>query len=366
MRPYTLLTGLLPTQPPPSPQTVKRVVLIRPCCIGDVVLATAALKALRGLYTHAHITWAVGGWSRRLVEGHDLLDAVLDTGPAANPARGPRGVLQFAQTLRRGNFDLAVSLVRSPWMSAAVLLSGVRYRAGLDSLGRGFGYNIRAGVDPAEPRHEAQIYLDAINQLGGETSDCYPNVPVRVDNREAIAAILAERGVTGAYVVINPNGGRNPGMIMDAKRWPPGNFAALADALVTQFGVSIVLLGGPDDTLTHDAVLAAMTHPATVFAGDLSFPQIAALAQGARGYIGNDTGLTHMAGAAGARTAMILGPSDPARYGPFTPPGQSITLWQPVDLHTGGVSAGTPTDWDWDRDGISADAVIAAVTAFLG
>ena len=54
-----------------------RIVFIRPCCIGDVVLATAALSALRAAYPGAHITWAVGGWSRHAIEYHPAVDAIL-------------------------------------------------------------------------------------------------------------------------------------------------------------------------------------------------------------------------------------------------------------------------------------------------
>ena len=109
-----------------------RIVLIRPCCIGDVVLATAALQALRRGYPDAHITWAVGGWSRQAVDYHPALDAVLDTGDAALPVQSLRGFWRFVRQIRAGDFDLCVSLVRSPLMSAAVWLSGIRTRAGLD------------------------------------------------------------------------------------------------------------------------------------------------------------------------------------------------------------------------------------------
>ena len=121
----------------------KRVVLILPCCIGDVVMATATLQALRRGWPEAHITWAVGGWSKQAVDHHPLLDAILDTGPAALPVKSPHGFVRFVSQLRGGHFDLAVSLVRSPLMSLAVRLSGIPQRAGLDSAGRGFGYNLR-------------------------------------------------------------------------------------------------------------------------------------------------------------------------------------------------------------------------------
>ena len=122
--------------------------------------------ALRQAYPDAHITWAVGGWSRRAIEHHPAIDAILDTGDAALPVKSVGGFWRFVRQLRAGNFDLAVSLVRSPLMSAAIWLSNIPQRAGLDSNGRGFGYTIRAKVNPTEAQHEAEIYLSVIAAMG--------------------------------------------------------------------------------------------------------------------------------------------------------------------------------------------------------
>ncbi len=225
----------------------QRIVLILPCCIGDVVLATAALCALRRAYPKASIVWAVGSWSKPAIEHHDLLDAVIDTGAEALPVRSPVGMLRFVRQLRAGRFDLAVSLVRSPLMSLAVLLSGIPQRAGIDSAGRGFGYTVRAQVDPNVPRHEAEIYLDVIRALGIDAANCYANVPVSEAGREAVRARLHERGMDGAYMVVNPAGGRNPGMVMDAKRYPPEQLAALVSRIAAAYRLQVVLIGGPGD-----------------------------------------------------------------------------------------------------------------------
>src|SRR5688572_1983202 len=115
MNPYPILSRLFPTRP--APFTPQRIVLVLPCCIGDVVLATATLQALRRGYPDAHITWAVGSWSKPAVEHHDLLDAVLDTGNDALPVRTPGGFWRFTRQLRDGHYYLLVSLVRSPLMS---------------------------------------------------------------------------------------------------------------------------------------------------------------------------------------------------------------------------------------------------------
>jgi ADP-heptose:LPS heptosyltransferase len=100
-----------------------------------------------------------------------------------------------------------------------------------------------------------------------------------------------------------------------------------------------------------------------IFAGSLTFPQIAALAREAVGYVGNDTGLTHLAAAAGGRTVMILGPSDPERYGPFAE--DALAVWKPAALRPGGVAAGGAVEWDWARDGISVDDALDAILPFL-
>jgi ADP-heptose:LPS heptosyltransferase len=374
---YRLLSSFFPVRP--APLRPRRIVLILPCCIGDVVLATATLKALRRGYPDAHITWAVGSWSKEVIEHHDLLDAVLDTGPEALPVRTMGGMRRLVGQLRAGNFDLAVSLVRSPWMSVALLLSGIAHRAGLDSAGRGFGYTVRAPVDPDAPRHEAEVYLDVARALGLDTSGCWANVPVSDTDRRRMRSLLDERGLSEPFIVVNPTGGRNPGMVMDSKRWPPGHFARLADWLAkhltshpplhtTEWGsrsaCRVVLVGGPGDEAIVRAVQTAMRLPVLALVGVLSFREIAALAALAALYIGNDTGLTHLAAAAGAKTAMILGPSDPARYAPFAP--DTIALWKPVALRRQGVSAGAPPDWDWERDGIGVEEVERKISEFFG
>jgi ADP-heptose:LPS heptosyltransferase len=331
-------------------------VLILPCCIGDVIMATATLKALRRGYPDAHITWAVASWSKPVVENHDLLDTVL-------PVKSPADFVRFVSQLRAGKFDLAVSLVRSPLMSLAVRLSGIPQRVGLDSAGRGFGYNIRVPIDPNEVRHEAEIYLDVPRALGLNTDDCFTNVTVDDSLWPVLSSKLAEYHIEPPYIVINPTGGRNPGMVMDAKRWPPANFAALADGLAAQSGAQIILLGGPNDGDIIRAVQAHMTTSAAALIGELSFAEIALLANRARLYVGNDTGLTHLAAAASAPIAAIFGPSDPKRYAPFAP--NAITLWKPAQVQQAGVAAGTPENWDWSRDGISVEEAEQQILAFL-
>jgi heptosyltransferase-2/heptosyltransferase-3 len=346
-----------------EPHSPRRIVFILPCCIGDVVLATATLQAIRNAWPEASITWAISSWARPVIESHPLITDVLDTGAAALPTESPLDVVRFARALRRGRYDLAVSLVRSPTMSAAVALSGIPRRAGLDSAGRGFGYNIRAPIDPNAPRHEADVYLDVARALDVDVSGVAPNIPVHPADQDAVQALLEEHGVD-RYLVVNPAGGRNPGMDLEIKRYPPAQMAELAARLAADLAASVVLLGGPADGPLLDEVAAALPHPpALKLAGRLSFGQIAALAHDSLFYLGNDTGLSHLAAATGAKTAMVFGPTDPARYGPYNE--EAIALWKPVAVTRRGVADGAPEEFDWAEDGIRVEDAEALIYQFL-
>jgi ADP-heptose:LPS heptosyltransferase len=341
----------------------ERIVIILPCCIGDVILATAALGALRRAYPTAHIAWAVGAWSRPALEAHPHLDALLDAGSAANPLRTPRGMVHLVRLLRAGRYDLLVSLVRSPLMSIAALLSGIPVRAGLDSGGRGFGYTHRARIDPAEPRHEAQIYLDAVRALGIDPGAVRAFVPVDDTARAMVRMARATAGAGDRYLVVHPGGGRNPGMTLDAKRYPPESLAALVDAAADALHCAVVVIGAESDRPLVEEMRARLRAPSAALIG-MAFRAVAALAADSQGYIGNDTGMTHLAAAAGARTVAIFGPTDPRRYAPFG--AHVLTLWQPVETGARGVTDGAPRAWDWARDGIAPAEAAARVTAWLG
>jgi heptosyltransferase-2/heptosyltransferase-3 len=342
---------------------VRRMVIVLPCCIGDVVMATAALGALRRAHPDAHIAWAVGTWSRPALEGHPHLDALLDTGDAANPVRTAGGMLHMVRLLRAGRFDALVSLMRSPGMSIAALLSGIPVRAGLDSGGRGFGYTHRARIDPAQPRHEAELYLDVVRALGIDSGAARAFVPVDAQAQAIVRMARAAAGAGDRYLVVHPGGGRNPGMMLDAKRYPPEALAQVADALADRMGCAVVVIGGAGDRALVEAVRARLRAPSAALIG-MAFRAVAALAVDALVYIGSDTGMTHLAAAAGAPTVAIFGPTDPRRYAPFGT--RVLALWQPVETGARGVTDGAPTGWDWARDGIAPADAVERISVWLG
>lgn len=322
---YPLLQRIFPSGA--APAQAQRIVILRPCCIGDVVMATAALTALRESFPSAHISFATGAWSARAIAGHPGLDEILAIG-ADMPTHKPGSFWRLVRRLRAGQFDLAVALVRSPVMSLAAWMAGIPLRAGLDSGGRGFGYNLRVEVDPAAPEHEAELYLRVAGAAAGRSLRAYANLPLDETALAAVRARLRATGIGKSFIVAHPGGGSNPGAQLPAKQYPPAQLAVLLDTLVKATDAELILLGGPGDTKLVAAVAGHLQAPARQWAGALSFAEIGALAAAARLYIGNDSGLTHLAAASGAKTIMLMSITDPRRYAPLT--ANSLALHKPA------------------------------------
>lgn len=284
-------------------------------------MTTPLLASLDEAYPSAQIVYATGRWSRAALAGSRYVDRVITLPDTA----GPRTWFTLARRLRRANFDLAVIPERSPLAPLAAAAAGIPRRVGYDSAGRGF-----ALTDPVPVtgiRHETERALDLARALG------LPAAPPRIHYRpsgaacDAVARLLRDRGVSGDFLIAHPGGGANPGVIMASKRWPPERFAAVAKSLASTYGFHVVIVGGPGDEAVALECAGALGFPATNLAGQLSWSEHAALAALARLYLGNDSGATHLALAAGAPVVAIFGPTDPAMYGPLDPVSEAV--WNP-------------------------------------
>lgn len=327
-------------------------------------MATAALAALRRAHPQAQIAFAVGSWSKPVLAGHPDIDEFLDTGAAALPTASWPGIWRFAAKLRAGKFDLAISLVRSARMSLALLLSGIPLRAGIDSGGRGFGYQVRARINAAEPRHESDIYLDVPRALGVATEGCAPNLPLLPAAADSLAAKLAERGISAPYLALHPGGGANPGARQPDKRWPLAHFAEIARRLAERWRARPLWLVGAAEASLLCELPAAVYRREQAFIGELSLPEIAHLAAGALVYVGNDSGLSHLAAAVGARTATIFGPSDARRYAPRGERALALTGSRRSEMPPQGA-AERAGQWDWARGGPTPDETLAEIVALV-
>ncbi len=324
------LVGTAPSLPPRP----RRIVVLRSCCLGDVLLATPLIWALRRAYPAAHITAAVGRWSRPALEHNPDLDGLLDLEGVGTGRPRPTEYVRVLRRLHTGGFDLALVLDRTPLLTALPLLAGIPVRAGIDSAGRGFALNVRVPWTRVE--HEARLFLRVGAALGIPTDDVGLRFAPSPADGDRAARLWSRAGLDGTRVLaLAPGGGRNPGMTFAAKQWPPERYAALADRLHETHGLVPLLTGDAHDRALTARIRGLMRSPTTDLAGETSVGALGALYARSALFVGNDSGPTHLAAATGIPVVAVFGPTDPAVYAPFSP--RAVALRGPHGLSTSEV-----------------------------
>lgn len=312
---------------------LKRVLVIKPCCMGDVLMATTAITALREALPTSQIDIAVGQWSRAALANNPRLDDLINFPDSTIQSTG--SYMSMVRQIRRGRYGVALVLDRSPLLNLLPLVAGVPVRAGLDSDGRGIGLTHPVPCPSNSVRHEVEWYLDVVRVLGlpARRQVALEFYPTDREEERATALLSGAFGEDGksesSCVGIHVGGGSNPGMKLLSKRWQPGGWAHIADWLAETYEPTILLLGGPnkEDRKAAEEVKSALfpaTQPYVVdLVGKLEWGEMAAVIERCKLFLGNDTGAMHLATAVGTPVVAIFGPSDPAHYGPWDPSGRS-------------------------------------------
>ncbi len=327
--PFALLDSLWRPFTHRAWQHPRTIVVIKPCCIGDLIMTTPLLQVIKDNYPDTHITYVTGTWSKTIAEHHPTVDAVIDCGTVGIPGRYRLAdYLRLAQRLRRRHFDLAFVLDRSPMLTLLPWLAGVTRRVGPDSLGRGFSLTDRVPLSTSRTHleHEADIYLDLARALRLKMD--HPHMRFVPTEKEREAVLHSDR----KQVAVFPGGGSNPGMELTAKRWPLERYRELVRKLVHELHVQVLLIGGPDDVKLNQTLLDGLDIPTETvinLAGKTSFGQSAAQIEACALFIGNDSSPMHLAAAVGTPVIAIFGPTSPEEYGPYPlDDPKHIALWR--------------------------------------
>ena len=293
----------------------RRVCLIKPSSLGDVVHALPVLAALRGRWPGAHLAWVVNSGLRGLLEGHPLLDEVIvfERSKMRAGAKGVGALGRFGRELRGRGFDLAIDLqglLRSGLMAWG---TGAKVRVGLAGAREGATWFYTHRIPEPRPRRHAVDRLLAVAEaLGGRVDT--PRFEVVVSAGDVEWAERALGGLPRPRVVLNP------GARWLTKRWPPEHFAEVGRLAHAHFGAGLVVVGAPEDRPLVDAVVGGLGGaPVVDLCGKTSLPQLAAVAAAAELFVSNDTGPLHLAAAAGGRVIGIYTCTRPEWTGPYGP-----------------------------------------------
>lgn len=330
---YALALVARPFARAPRADPPRRVLVIKPDHLGDLLLATPALSALRQGLPAAHITALVGPWGRAALATNPTVDT-LQTLPFPGFERQPGGsrslhklflpyimLLRYGLLLRHAGYDAALVVRDDHWWGAALaLLAGVPRRV---------GYAVpecRPFLTNALPwdrdEHVTAQALRLVQQI----------VDIKILTPSALFQICnADAAWADAYLRANALADRrlvvlHPGTGGQSKLWLSDRWAALANAIVDINDCHVVITGGPGEEALAHAVAASMRHPPTQLVGATSVGQLAALMARAALVLGVDSGPLHLAAAVGAPSLHLYGPGDDRRFGPWGSPERHVVL----------------------------------------
>jgi heptosyltransferase-2 len=200
-----------------------------------------------------------------------------------------------------------------------MLATGARWRVGLDN-GRGWFLNVKVPDDGFGARHEAEHYLAVAEAIGATTPDKHLHIPLSDEERQQAQHIVY--GSEEPDMQQGPIIAMHPGcsMLSTARRWAPERFAQLADTLYRDFGGQLLLLGGPDEAPIREQIMRLMQSdmPRRSLSGDESIKLTAAIIEQCDLFVGNDSGLMHLATAVDTPTIAIFGLTNHKAWGPYT------------------------------------------------
>ncbi len=290
---------------------IERILLVRLRRIGDVVMTTPAVRALRERFPQAHITYLVEEPCRDLVEGNPDLDEVL-----VYPSRlGVRAFLKRIRSLRHEDYDLLIDFHGGPRAFWITLFSGARHKVGHRLKYKHRFYTLTIPREPGTgPTHSVENHFNLV-KAAGVTTETIPGLvlpPSLKGEKARIKEMLDERGLIGKqYFVLHIGAGNR------FRDWGQENLKRLLHGLNRRPDSAVVLIGGPDDI--PRALALEKIHPDRVFslAGQLNLREVRDLIERAALYIGPDSGPMHIAASTQTPIVAFFGPTLPAHFAPW-------------------------------------------------
>jgi len=309
---------------------LKNVLIIKPSALGDVIQATAILPVIKNYNPKIKITWLVFEHNQEILAHHPLVDELLSI------SRRPlfsKKTFQVIRKLRQTHFDLVIDLqglLRSAvisWLSGSVRRVGYADNREMSTLFYNEVYNI-----PASSMHAVDRYLLLMNKLGlPQTQEAQFSLPLKNQHRQFIRQSLnlnddfltSSDHASTRFITICPSAK------WQSKCWPESYFVELI-CLLQQEKMKILLVGAPDEEEAIDKITQKIKRKnadeknyyhhnniCSNLAGKLTLMEIAALLEISALFIGNDSGLMHLAAATNTPSVAIFGPTSPHKTGPY-------------------------------------------------
>lgn len=304
------------------PAAPQKILVVQPSWVGDAVMATPTLRALRLHYPDAEIAYLMRRYVKPIYTGMPWADRLVTYRTGKTRAKAGKGLFDLAARLRSAKFDMAILLPNSFKTALLCKMARIEKVVGYDRDGRGFLLSDK--LLPQKDRGKfvpfpiVRYYMGIAQYLGSHERDMSLRLFVTESERRAAVQVFERSGLpqdlerpaaAGRPPLIILNPGAQYGA---AKCWQAESFAHLADKLAAELGATILLSGAPKERPILDAILRHMKHaPIDLCTKGLSLGALKEIVRRCDLMITNDTGPRHIAAAFEVPVVTIFGPTHP-------------------------------------------------------
>lgn len=314
-------------------KNVKRVLVVRLRSIGDTVLATPSLIALRRFLPDAQIDVLLEDWVAPVLEGFEAIDNLITV------SKSEKSRLQTAWRIRRNKYDVAFNFHGGTTATFFVRASGANHRVGFENYQYKSLYNHRLSS-------ASEIWHQAINHSAKQQLALlgFVGVPVEETIKSSLtvtkqAADSIEEKLSSLRLHPSSFALLHPVAATETKQWATEKFARAAEFLADK-GLKTVAVATKKEREVLENLKNFARVPVEII-DDLSLPEITALASRARIFVGNDSGIAHIAAAVKTPSVVIFGSSNVKHWHPWTDaPNEIVYSEKPCEHWRGGIHKG--------------------------
>jgi len=283
--------------------THKRILIIQTAFLGDVILCTPLIKALRMLSSDSFISFLLIPETKKVLENNPHLDEILVYDKRKR--KGAGSFFQIMTKIKKRGFDLAVIPHRSLRSSLLAYLARIPQRIGFDRSAGAFLFTDKI-VYHANV-HEVNRNLSLLSSFNAHLSDTSPELFPSSEDFSCARQLLLDAGVREEDKMV----GIAPGSVWPTKRWIPERFAEVSQRLIREAKAKVIFLGSKDDQNLCERIANLMRDKPVILAGRTDILQSAAMISFCKVIVSNDSAPVHVASAMKRPVVAIFGSTIP-------------------------------------------------------
>lgn len=290
---------------------MQKILVIKTHALGDVLMSTPALRALRMSLPDAEISVMVGKWSAPVLKNNPYITRCIEFEDAVLHKKQGIALLKLILLLRSKKFDTAIIFHPSPFIHLIAACAGIKKRYGLCRRGKGFFLTSAIEENGSYEFYYPQNFLNVLSLIGIKSSDTKIDIFYTHDDVLSAKSIVSVRGVDNhdKIILVAPGGASNPKERIEARLWPTSHFIKLLRMIVNEFPTHTILLsGGKNDSAIAEKIHAEL--PQTInLAGKTTIQELVCLVGMSKVIICNDSSVLHIGIAQNRPTIGIFGPT---------------------------------------------------------